>query len=99
MTRVRLSVDIAPDLKRRVKIAAASNDQSVREWIEQTLEDALERAEDRGWMESDLSRLGEYDAYDWGDEGPGEGHPVRYIPGVGIIIEPKSDVSERSRDG
>jgi hypothetical protein len=43
--------------------------------------------EDRAWMDSDLSRLGEYEPYDWGQEGPPAGLPVRYIPGVGIVIE------------
>jgi hypothetical protein len=93
MTRVRLSVDVAPDLKRRVKIAAARNDQSVREWIEQALEDALAHVEDRGWMNHDLSHLGEFEPYEWGEGELEEGYPVRYVPGVGPVIEPTPDNS------
>ncbi len=31
MTRVRLSVDVDPELRRRVKVVAAARDQSVKE--------------------------------------------------------------------
>ena len=44
-------------------------------------------AEDQAWMDSDLSRLGEYEPYDWGPEGPPAGRPIRYQPGVGFVIE------------
>ena len=37
MTRVRLTVDVAPDLRRRVRIAAASRDETVKEWIERAI--------------------------------------------------------------
>lgn len=33
MEKVKLSVELEPELRRRVKIAAASRDQSIREWI------------------------------------------------------------------
>lgn len=42
--------------------------------------------EDRAWMETDLSRLGEFGPYEWGAEGPPEGLPVHHVPGVGIVI-------------
>ncbi len=64
MTRVRLSVDVDPELRRRVKVAAASKDQSVKGWIEDVIRRELER-ESHGWMESDLSRLGEFEPYEW----------------------------------
>ena len=38
MTRVRLSVDVDSELRRRVRLAAASKDQSVKEWLEAVLE-------------------------------------------------------------
>ncbi len=37
MARVRLTVDVAPDLRRRIKIAAASRDETVKEWIERAI--------------------------------------------------------------
>lgn len=33
MARVKLTLEVEPELRRRVKIAAASRDQSIREWI------------------------------------------------------------------
>lgn len=33
MEKVKLSVEMEPELRRRVKIAAAGRDQSIREWI------------------------------------------------------------------
>jgi len=33
MDKVKLSVEMEPELRRRVKIAAAGRDQSIREWI------------------------------------------------------------------
>ena len=43
--------------------------------------------EDRAWMDSDLSRLGEFEPYEWGPAGPPEGRPIRYVPGRGPVIE------------
>ena len=43
--------------------------------------------EDRGWLHSDLSRLGEVETYDWGPEGPPDSLPIRYEPGVEFVIE------------
>lgn len=45
--------------------------------------DAVEQA----WLESDLSELGSYEAYDWGPNGPPQGAPVRYVAGEGLIVE------------
>ena len=36
MTRVRLTVDVAPDLRRRIRIAA-SRDETVKEWVERAI--------------------------------------------------------------
>ena len=43
-TRPRLMIDISPDLRRRIKIAAAERDISIREYIEQILEQAVPQA-------------------------------------------------------
>ncbi len=44
-------------------------------------------AEDRAWLDSDLSGLGTYGPYDWGEEGPpATVNPVRYVPGRGLVV-------------
>lgn len=50
-------------------------------------------AEDRAWLESDLSNLAAYEPYDWGENGPPAGKPVLYEPGRGpvVILEPDED--------
>ncbi len=45
MTRVRLSADVDAELRRRVRIAAASSDRSVGKWIEAAVRQELEREE------------------------------------------------------
>ncbi len=102
MTRVRLSVDVDPELRRRVKVVAAARDQSVKEWIEGVVREALIReaqntaerasgepdsAEDRAWLGSDLSKLGEFETYEWEEGELEEGQPVSYEPGVGVVVE------------
>jgi predicted RNase H-like HicB family nuclease len=39
---------------------------------------------DKEWLEADLAEL---PAYEWGPDGPPQGKPVRYQPGIGLIIE------------
>jgi excisionase family DNA binding protein len=41
--------------------------------------------EARWWLESDVS--GALPPYEWGESGPPKGQPVRYVPGVGLVIE------------
>lgn len=41
--------------------------------------------ETRAWQEADLG--GSLPPYEWGPEGPPKGKPVRYEPGVGLIVE------------
>jgi len=45
--RARLSIDVTPELRRRLKVAAATRDLSVREYVETILRQVLE-AEERG---------------------------------------------------
>jgi len=40
--------------------------------------------EDKEWLNAELT---EHPEYDWGTEGPPQGRPVKYIEGVGLIIE------------
>jgi hypothetical protein len=44
--RVRLSIDVEPELKRRLKIAAARQDLSIRDYVEVLLRRALEEDEE-----------------------------------------------------
>lgn len=88
MSRVRLSVDVDPELRRRVRMAAASKDQSVKEWLEDVLKRELKRTdEDIAWIEGDLSRLGEFEPYEWAESELEDETPVRYQPGWGLRVE------------
>lgn len=96
-------MDVEPELRRWVRIAAASRDQSVKEWIEDVLRRELDNLrrepgvleelfgdlsrEDRDWMESDLSHRGGFEPYEWEEGELEEGQPVRYEPGVGLLVE------------
>ena len=42
--------------------------------------------QDPAWLGGDLSRLGEFETYEW-EEGLEEGRPVSYEPGVGFVVE------------
>lgn len=42
--------------------------------------------EDSLWMDTDLPRLGEFEPYDWGADGPPTGRPIVYQPSEGLII-------------
>ena len=42
-------------------------------------------AETRSWLEADAS--GPLPPYDWGASGAPKGEPVRYLSGVGLVIE------------
>ena len=109
MTRVRLSVDVEPELRRRVRIAAASSDQSVKEWLEGVLERELKRElerepgrelgrtrEDVAWMESDLSNLGGFEPYEWAEGELEEGGPVRHVSGHGLRVMEQEESEPRA---
>lgn len=92
MARVRLSIGVDPELRRRVRVAAASKDQSVKEWLEDVLERELRRSnEDNAWMEGDLSRLGEFDSYEWAEGELDDEASVRYEPGRGLRVQKSGD--------
>jgi hypothetical protein len=47
-----------------------------------------ENIADQNWLESDLSRLDEYEPYDWGDLDPLTlGKPIKYVPDRGFVVE------------
>ncbi len=77
------------------------DDPSFRRWLSEAVfsvtyagaravgdaEQGLFEREDRSWMGSDLSHLNEFEPYEWEEGELEEGIPVRYTPGVGIVIE------------
>lgn len=42
--------------------------------------------EDRGWLESDLSGLGEIEPYEWQEGELEKGTPIDYEPEVGFVV-------------
>ena len=51
--------------------------------------DDLQEEHEMAWLETDLSNLGSYESYDWQPGEIGEGLPVKYIPGMGLVIVEK----------
>ena len=47
--------------------------------------------EDHAWLEGDLSRLGEHDPYELTEEQLAEEQAIRYVPGLGLIVEDDAD--------
>ncbi len=50
------------------------------------LDQILESDAEDAWLNQDLSRLSEYDAYEWQPGELGSGQPVNYVEGVGLVI-------------
>jgi len=75
-------VDVEPALKRRLKVAAALRNVTVKDLIEQALERELgdsvpdRAARDLRWLEGDVSQLGLHDPYQWEEEELDEGEPL-----------------------
>jgi hypothetical protein len=46
----------------------------------------LQEESDADWLETDLSNLGSYEPYDWQQGELDEGVPVKYVPGMGVVI-------------
>lgn len=42
--KVKLSVELDPELRRRVKLAAVSQDQSIRDWVVNAIQHELDRS-------------------------------------------------------
>lgn len=42
--------------------------------------------ESRTWLESDLSRLGEFEPYDWEEGEANEGESITFVPGRGLVV-------------
>jgi hypothetical protein len=54
---------------------------------------APEKTADRDdWLDSDLSRLEDYEPYDWGEIDPLMlGKPVQYVSSIGLVVEGGKD--------
>jgi predicted transcriptional regulator len=86
VAQTRLTIDIDSELKQQIESAAKAHHKSVHEWIENVVVEALEREQDRGWMDTDLSRLSEVDPYEWQEGELEEGDPVVFVPGKGYLV-------------
>ncbi len=49
--------------------------------------------EDRAWLETDLSRLDEYDPYELTEEQLLDEEPIRYVPGLGLVVDEGDEAS------
>ena len=47
--------------------------------------------EDRAWLESDPSRLSDFELYEWAEGELEAGEPVRYVPGIGAVAGGEED--------
>lgn len=51
-----------------------------------------EKTGDKDWLDSDLSRLEDYEPYDWGETDPLTlGKPVQYVPNIGLVVKGGKD--------
>lgn len=46
----------------------------------------LDEESDAGWLETDLSNLSSYEPYDWQPGELDKGLPIKYVPGMGVVI-------------
>jgi len=53
--RVRLSADVEPELRRRVRVAAAASDRKVSDWISEAVKRELDREELENAQEASVS--------------------------------------------
>ena len=51
--------------------------------------------EDRAWLESDLSRLSDFERYEWAQGELEAGEPVGYVPGIGAVAGAAAEERER----
>lgn len=49
------------------------------------LDEILESDAEDAWLNQDLSRLDEYDSYEWQPGELGSGQSVKYVEGVGLV--------------
>ena len=76
-----------------IRIPGATRTDAVRMVLQRGLEslesETVDRpGEDRSWMRADLSRLGEFEPYDFGGLDPDHlGTPVRHLPDGAVEIE------------
>jgi len=99
-----LNVRLSDDMLRRVdrvrqwlarQVPGATRTDAVRMLLVKAL-DSIEAergnltADDRGWLSHDLSRLGEFEPYDFEGTAPDSlGRPVRHLPDGSFLVEAK----------
>jgi hypothetical protein len=82
-------VVLSKDTESLLETYLASTGQSdvskvVDELLRSHLEDVLL---EKAWTDADLSRLGDYEPYDWGDTDPESvGKPISYVTGQGFMV-------------
>ena len=95
---VRLPEDLLQRVDRvrqrlSVQVPGATRTDAVRMVLQKGLESLEADAEamspeDRAWLGSDLSRLGEFEPYDFAGLDPDSlGLPVRHLPGGAFLVE------------
>ena len=70
--RPRISVDVQPETRRRLRVAAAKNDLTVRQYLLSAIEDRLKKdlqeMEEQGWLLALTSQTDPVLAKLWGNE-------------------------------
>jgi hypothetical protein len=90
---VLLPVDIDTQVRelsnRSTWLREAITEKLTREELMQTKTVEIEAMDqdDKDWLESDLSHLSKFEPYEWGEGELEEGKPVKYVHGVGLVIE------------
>ncbi len=85
-----------PALFEKVQTAARRRGMSVQAYASDALRRAVESERhlepptpredpDAQWLGEDLSGLADLEPFDWGSEGPPDGDPVSFEPGVGFV--------------
>lgn len=73
MEKARLTVDVDPELRRRIRVAAAVRDESLKEWIERAVLRELEEEAGGVGRVLERSEVGDYYAAKGPKPGGGEG--------------------------
>lgn len=73
MEKARLTVDVDPELRRRIRVAAAVRDESLKEWIERAVLRELEEEAGGGGRMPESAEVQDYYAATGPKPGGGEG--------------------------
>lgn len=87
---------LEPALFEKVQAAARQRGRSVQAYASEALRRAVEserhlepptphEGPDAQWVGQDLSGMADMEPFDWGPDGPPDGDPVAFEPGVGFV--------------